>query len=81
ERRCPEGKWLLITNLKSFPRVLLQSQHLLCSQHCAPLEDDHGNTNSNHVEIFLLKNVCQNVQKERKERILPMKIPTFWLLC
>ncbi|XP_053776453.1 calmodulin-binding transcription activator 1 isoform X14 [Desmodus rotundus] len=67
-----EGKWLPKTSRKSVSQSVFCGTSTYCVLNTVPpLEDDHGNSNSSHVKIFLPKKLleclpkCSSLPKER----------------
>lgn len=67
-----EGKWLPKTSRKSVSQSVFCGASTYCVLNTVPpLEDDHGNSNSSHVKIFLPKKLleclpkCSSLPKER----------------
>nr|XP_055239503.1 calmodulin-binding transcription activator 1 isoform X13 [Gorilla gorilla gorilla] len=67
-----EGKWLPKTSRKSVSQSVFCGTSTYCVLNTVPpIEDDHGNSNSSHVKIFLPKKLleclpkCSSLPKER----------------
>ncbi|KAM9241891.1 calmodulin-binding transcription activator 1 isoform 5-T5 [Dugong dugon] len=67
-----EGKWLPKTSRKSVSQSVFCGTSTYCVLNSVPpIEDDHGNSNSSHVKIFLPKKLleclpkCSSLPKER----------------
>ncbi|XP_027254132.2 calmodulin-binding transcription activator 1 isoform X6 [Cricetulus griseus] len=67
-----EGKWLPKTSRKSVSQSVFCGTSTYCVLNTVPpIEDDHGNSNSSHVKIFLPKKLleclpkCSGLPKER----------------
>ncbi|XP_061043123.1 calmodulin-binding transcription activator 1 isoform X8 [Eubalaena glacialis] len=67
-----EGKWLPKTSRKSVSQSVFCGTSTYCVLNTVPpVEDDHGNSNSSHVKIFLPKKLleclpkCSSLPKER----------------
>uniref|UniRef100_A0A8D0RRS3 Uncharacterized protein n=1 Tax=Sus scrofa TaxID=9823 RepID=A0A8D0RRS3_PIG len=59
-----EGKWLRETSRKSVSQSVFCGACTYCALNTVPpLEDDHGNSNSSHVKIFLPKKLLECLPK------------------
>ncbi|XP_059547385.1 calmodulin-binding transcription activator 1 isoform X11 [Myotis daubentonii] len=79
-----EGKWLPKTSRKSVSQSVFCGTSTYCVLNTVPpLEDDHGNSNSSHVKIFLPKKLleclpkCSSLPKER-HRWNTNEVLKFW---